>query len=76
MVAAVRVAPNDVFDDGAMHMTFGVAPATLDRACRDGSLKFTRKGRRRFFTGRWVLDWLGDRTGEVEPAGELAGVEA
>jgi hypothetical protein len=52
------IAPDGVYDDGALYLVLGLAPATLAQARRSGALRFTRKGRRTLYIGQWVLDWL------------------
>ena len=58
MVSPISIAPDAVYDDGALVLTLDITSATLTRARRDGRLRFTRKGRRTFYLGEWVLDWL------------------
>lgn len=54
----VSLAPEAIYDDGALHLAMGLTPATLARARRSGELRFTRKGNRTLYLGQWVLDWI------------------
>ena len=47
-----------VYDDSALVLGLNLTHATLARARRDGQLRFTRKGKRVLYLGRWILDWL------------------
>ena len=64
MQQQVSIAPDGVYDDGALYLAPGLSPATLSKARRSGQLRFTRKGKRTLYLGRWVLDWIeaGDTT--------------
>lgn len=47
-----------VYDDGDVRLLLGVTECALRTArARDG-LRSTRLGRRRFYRGAWLLDWL------------------
>ncbi len=58
MQQQVSIAPDGVYDDGALHLALGLTPATLAQARRSGALRFTRKGKRTLYLGQWILDWL------------------
>lgn len=58
MQQQVSIAPDDVLDDGALYLALGLTPATLSQARRSGALRFSRKGKRTFYLGQWVLDWI------------------
>ena len=60
MLAAILIEPNSIFDDTALALAVGVSPTALAQARRSGRLRYTRKGRRVLYLGRWVLDWLGE----------------
>jgi hypothetical protein len=62
MQQQVSIAPDGVYDDGALYMALGLPPATLAQARRSGSLRFSRKGKRIFYLGEWVLDWIRDES--------------
>jgi len=49
---------NTIYDEGAVSLALDIPLSTLDRARREGRLRFTRKGRRIFFRGQWLLDWF------------------
>ena len=50
--------PNTIYDEGAVSLALDIPLSTLDRARREGRLRFVRKGRRIFFRGQWLLDWF------------------
>ena len=69
----VSIAPDGIYDDGALHLAMGLSPATLARARRSGELRFTRKGNRTLYVGQWVLDWI---KADDRPAVNVAGSQA
>ena len=58
MQQQVSIAPDGIYDDGALYLALGLTPATLSQARRSGELRFTRKGKRTLYLGQWVLDWI------------------
>jgi hypothetical protein len=58
MTAGVCLDPNAVYDDGALYCALGLTSTVLAKARRSGLLKFTKQGRRTFYLGKWVLEWL------------------
>jgi hypothetical protein len=58
MLRPVPIDPGAVYDDGAVSLALDIPAATLARARREGRLRFTRQGRRVFYLGQWLLDWL------------------
>lgn len=58
MANALRIEQDTVYDTGAVSLALDIPISTLDRARRDGHLRFARKGRRVFFRGQWLLDWF------------------
>lgn len=58
MIVPQHIAPDAVFDDGAIVLTLGISSAELTRARRSGELRFARKGNRILYRGQWLLDWL------------------
>jgi hypothetical protein len=58
------IAPDSVYDDGSLYLALGLTPATLAQARRSGTLRFSRKGKRTFYLGQWILDWLKTDSGE------------
>lgn len=55
---AILIDPDGIYDDGLLCGALGVSAQTLARARHDGQLRFSRKGKRILYLGRWVLDWL------------------
>ena len=64
MEQPTRIEPNGIYDDGTLVLGLGLTSATLSRARREGRLRFTRKGKRVLYLGRWILEWL---EGEARP---------
>jgi hypothetical protein len=58
MIEPVRIEPEALYDDGALHVALGLTPAALASARRAGTLRFTRQGKRTLYLGRWILAWL------------------
>ena len=66
MPGTIQIDPQTIFTDGGLRLLLGLPSATLARARREGRLRYTRRGKRIFYTGEWVLDWLvGERAKEV-----------
>jgi hypothetical protein len=53
-----QLIPNGVYDDLALHATLGISLQVLADARRKGELRYSRKGARILYLGRWVLRWL------------------
>jgi len=68
MTSAVPIDPQAVYDDGALQCELGLSSAALARARRSGELRYTRKGKRTFYLGQWVLEWLKAPEGEEPTA--------
>lgn len=60
--SAMRIDAEAVYDDGTLLLALGLTSATLTRARRNRELRYTRKGKRNLYLGRWVLDWLASET--------------
>jgi hypothetical protein len=58
MERPLSLEPSSLYDDGALQLAAGIAPATLARARRSGRLRFTQQGKRTLYLGQWILDWL------------------
>ncbi len=58
MIAPYTLDPHAWFDDAALVKTLGLKVGSLDKARRSGELKYTRKGGRVLYLGRWVHQWL------------------
>jgi hypothetical protein len=54
----IRLEPEAFYDDPALRVLLGLPTATLARARRDGELRYVRRGRRTYYRGDWVLEWL------------------
>jgi hypothetical protein len=55
---AIQIAPDAVYDDDILFALLGVTSRTLIRARQAKQLRYTHKGQRVLYLGRWVLDWL------------------
>jgi len=58
MANSLQIDPGSIYDEGAVSLALDIPLSTLERARREGRLRFTRKGRRVFFVGRWLLEWF------------------
>jgi hypothetical protein len=68
MIEPVRIEPEALYDDGALHQAIGLSTATLAAARRSGALRHTRRGNLTLYKGAWILAWL-----ESEAVGPDAG---
>jgi hypothetical protein len=53
-----RIVADGVYSDGDVRLLLGLTSATLARARRDGTLRFSRQGNALLYRGAWLLDWL------------------
>ena len=58
MDPSLKIAPDAFYHAGAIAIALDLTLSTLDRARRNGNLRFVRKGQRILIRGQWVLDWL------------------
>jgi len=58
MIEPVLLAPDGLYDDGALRQALGLTPSALAHARRTGTLRHTRQGKRVLYKGAWVLAWL------------------
>ena len=73
MATEFQIDPQAVYDDGALVLALNMTFSTLARARQTGTLRFTRKGKRTFYLGRWVLDWLEHVPPAIEAACAVGG---
>ena len=59
-IEPAKIDPDAIYHDGQIRLILGLAGATLCRARRDGSLRYSRKGNTTLYRGQWILDWLDD----------------
>jgi hypothetical protein len=53
-----------IYDEAAVVLSFGIASSTLARARRRGELRASRRGRRTYYLGQWLIDWLIGESGK------------
>jgi hypothetical protein len=58
--AALCILPEAIYDDCQICVSLGVSKGARAAARRSGALRFTRKGSRVLYLGRWILAWLED----------------
>lgn len=58
MPVIFKIDPDGIYDNGAVILALDIPSSTLAKARREGSLRFTRKGRRVLYLGKWLLDWM------------------
>jgi hypothetical protein len=54
----ITVEPTALYDDGSLHILLGLTPTSLAKARQAGTLRYSRKGNRILYLGRWVLEWI------------------
>ena len=62
----LRIEPDEIYDDGALRLLLGVSSASLSKARRTGDLRYSRRGQRTYYLGRWVREWLVPDAGNPE----------
>ena len=71
---SIQIDPAGIYDDTLLYSALGVSTQTLTRARKAGELRYTRKGQRILYLGRWVLAWLDcDRPVALMAAGAVPG---
>lgn len=55
---AIDIQPDQIYSDEHLLMLLDVSESTLRQARRDGSLQHAKRGRRYFYRGDWVIQWL------------------
>jgi hypothetical protein len=66
----IRILADAIYDDRFLY-GLDLSAQTLARARRDGTLRYTRKGKRILYLGEWILAWLKNETvatGEISHA--------
>jgi hypothetical protein len=58
MTEPCTIPPDAILDDSAVRHALGIHPDQLARARRRGGLRYSRRGGRNYYLGRWLLDWL------------------
>jgi hypothetical protein len=58
MVVAIRIEPNQYYDQAGVCETLDIATQSLQKECREGRLRYVKRGGKRFFRGQWLIDWL------------------
>lgn len=67
------IIPTAVYDDDDLYRMMEVSSTTMSKARVAGQIRYTRKGKRTLYLGRWVLDWLNDgKPSEDSPSSNLA----
>jgi hypothetical protein len=56
--SSITISPTGIYDDVSLYAALEVSAATLARARRQGTLRYSRQGRRILYLGEWVLAWL------------------
>ena len=65
----MRIEPDAIYDDDSLYTCLRLSPQTLANARRNKTLRFTRKGKRILYLGRWVLDWF--EAGDTPPGSSV-----
>jgi hypothetical protein len=58
LTAPIRIEPYAIYTDGELRILLGLTSRLMSRERRTGRLRHARRGRRTYYLGRWVLDWL------------------
>ena len=65
MATATKINRGTFYDMEWLELEAGLRYSSIQRARKDGRLRFTRQGGKILFRGDWVEDWL---TGAEQPA--------
>lgn len=57
-VLPARIDADGVYSDGDVRLLLGLTSATLARARRDRTLRYSRQGNSLLYRGTWLLAWL------------------
>lgn len=58
MANSLMVNRDGIYDLGTVCLALDIRQSTLNRARREGRLKYAREGNRIFFLGKWLIEWL------------------
>jgi hypothetical protein len=53
-----QIYPDAIYHDGQARLLLGLPGVTLDRARREGRLRYARQGGKVIYRGAWLLAWL------------------
>lgn len=67
MIEPIVIESEALYDDSALRQALGLTSATLAAARRAGTLRYARQGKRTFYKGAWILDWLESTAEPIEP---------
>lgn len=67
----VKIDPDAIYGDGQIRLLLGLTSSTIAKARRDGSLRYSRKGRQLYYRGQDVIAWLFGEGDRPEMAGEV-----
>ena len=57
-ITPIRIDPDAVYTVAGIVLALDIPSATIRKAIRRGELTATRRGARRYISGRCLLDWL------------------
>ena len=66
-----RIDPDAVYHDREVRIGLNLSSATLARARRNKTLRFSRQGHSVLYRGQWLIDWL-ESTAAALASGEAA----
>lgn len=58
MTEPIQFIADGLYDATAIRIASGISETTLARARKAGELRFTRRGGRIMYLGRWLTEWL------------------
>lgn len=58
MSEPVVIDPEAMYDDDALCKLLRLRRGSMERARKSGELRYTRRGGRILYVGRWVREWL------------------
>jgi hypothetical protein len=73
MVEPGYIDPDALYDEPTIRLNLGITSGALQKARKAGELRFTRRGGKTRYFGRWLIAWLsGEPVEQSEPAHAVA----
>jgi hypothetical protein len=69
-VTGAKIERDAYYDTNGLCQTLGLRYGSIERARREKTLRFTKRGGRTLFRGNWIEDWLAGAE-QAAPAGSV-----
>jgi hypothetical protein len=56
--STIKIDPDAFYTEGEIVIGLDISSGTLSKAKKSSQLRYRKIGKRTFYLGRWILDWL------------------